>query len=130
MAQETLTLRTMNNGGIIEAVDAALAKIAENIAEINTPPAKPRELTLKIRIKPDSQRMFGTAECEVSTKLQPEEAQVVSILMDKVDGRPALVEAYSDTNPGQARFEGTMPAEMRHRSNKSANVTPFRAAAE
>lgn len=62
MAQETLTLRTMNNGGIIEAVDAALAKIAENIADINTPPAKPRELTLKIRIKPDSQRMFGTAE--------------------------------------------------------------------
>lgn len=121
MAQETLTLRTMNNGGIIEAVDAALAKIAENIADINTP---------QIRIKPDSQRMFGTAECEVSTKLQPEEAQVVSILMDKVDGRPALVEAYSDTNPGQARFEGTMPAEMRHRSNKSANVTPFRAAAE
>lgn len=42
MAQETLTLRTMNNGGIIEAVDAALAKIAENIADINTPPHQPR----------------------------------------------------------------------------------------
>lgn len=41
MAQETLTLRTMNNGGIIEAVDAALAKIAENIADINTPPTSP-----------------------------------------------------------------------------------------
>ena len=41
MAQETLTLRTMNNGGIIEAVDAALAKIAENIADINTPPPSP-----------------------------------------------------------------------------------------
>lgn len=31
----------MNNGGIIEAVDAALAKIAENIADINTPPTSP-----------------------------------------------------------------------------------------
>lgn len=47
MAQETLTLRTMNNGGIIEAVDAALAKIAENIADINTPPANPDGLELE-----------------------------------------------------------------------------------
>lgn len=130
MAQETLTLRTMNNGGIIEAVDAALAKIAENIADINTPPRQaPRtdaenqdQTRLAAHVRHGGMRSIHQAPTGGGASREHSHGQ---------GGRQAaLVEAYSDTNPGQARFEGTMPAEMRPRSNKSANVTPFRAAAE
>ena len=34
-----LDMRTMNNGGVVEAVNIALAKVADNIADVNTPPA-------------------------------------------------------------------------------------------
>ena len=37
-----LDMRTMNNGGVVEAVNIALAKVADNIADVNTPPDKPR----------------------------------------------------------------------------------------
>lgn len=47
-----LDMRTMNNGGVVEAVNIALAKVADNIADVNTPPDKPRTVTLKITFKP------------------------------------------------------------------------------
>ena len=50
-----LDMRTMNNGGVVEAVNIALAKVADNIADVNTPPDKPRTVTLKITFKPDDQ---------------------------------------------------------------------------
>ena len=51
-----LDMRTMNNGGVVEAVNIALAKVADNIADVNTPPDKPRTVTLKITFKPDESR--------------------------------------------------------------------------
>lgn len=123
---EKLSILTMNYGGVVEAVDTALQKIAANIADINTPPDKPRELILKIRIKPDQNRTFGNAQITVTPKLQPEEAQVVSIIMDKENGEPAMFEAFADHNPEQARLDGTLPSDLR---DKPANITPFKAKA-
>ena len=122
-----LSLSTMNGGGIIEAVDEALAQIAENIADVNTPPEKPRKLVLEITFKPTQERNFPLAKAIVKTNLQPQEAQEIPLLLEKEDGKHLLFEAARDHNPGQMRMEGTMPADLReHHSPK--NVTPFKAA--
>lgn len=124
-----LSIATMNNGGIVEAIDEALELLAKNIADINTEPDKMREITIKLQIKPDANRSFGGAKVTVVPKLQPQQAQQISIIFDKdkTTGNPAMFEAYSDHNAAQARLEGTMPAEVRGTGSK--NVTPFKAAA-
>ena len=121
-----LSLSTMNGGGIVEAVDEALAKIAENIADVNTPPEKPRKLVLEIVFKPNKERNFPLAKATVKTNLQPQEAQEIPLLLEKEGGAHLLYEAARDHNPGQMRMEGTMPADLRESSPK--NVTKFKAA--
>ena len=70
-----LDMRTMNNGGVVEAVNIALAKVADNIADVNTPPDKPRTVTLKITFKPDESRTLIASKAVVTTNLQPQEPQ-------------------------------------------------------
>ena len=62
-----LDMRTMNNGGVVEAVNIALAKVADNIADVNTPPDKPRTVTLKITFKPDESRTLIASKAVVTT---------------------------------------------------------------
>ena len=48
MSSSQLDVKTMNNGGVVEAVNIALAKVADNIADVNTPPDKPRTFFPKL----------------------------------------------------------------------------------
>lgn len=128
MSQQ-ISIANLNNGGVIEAIDVALLKIAENIADINTPPAKPRKLTLELVFTPDKARNFAIAKATVKTSLQPEEPQEISLHLDEADGVPVLLEAYAGTNPNQHILPGTSPADVR-KDNTVNNITPFRTAAQ
>ena len=75
-----LDMRTMNNGGVVEAVNIALAKVADNIADVNTPPDKPRTVTLKITFKPDESRTLIASKAVVTTNLQPQEPQTIPVV--------------------------------------------------
>ena len=121
---QKVSLATLNGGGIIEAVDVAISKIAANIEDVNTPPNKPRKLTLEIVFTPDNSRSFTTAKATVKTTLQPEEAQEIALLLDREDGKATLFEAYKDTNANQHTLPGTMPGEIR----EPKNVTSFKRA--
>ena len=127
MSQQ-VSLATLNGGGIVEAVDVAIAKIAANIEDVNTPPDKPRKLVLEIVFKPDKARSFTTATATVKTTLQPEEAQEIALLLDSTGDKAMLFEAYKDTNPKQHPLPGTMPGELKKPKNQ--NVTPFKNKAE
>ena len=107
-----LDMRTMNNGGVVEAVNIALAKVADNIADVNTPPDKPRTVTLKITFKPDESRTLIASKAVVTTNLQPQEPQTIPVVLDKLDGAPMLFESFTDNRPDQYRFDGTSPAEL------------------
>lgn len=120
-----LTLATMNSGGVVEAVDEVLRQIADNIADVNTPPDKMRELTLKLKIKPDESRTLININAVVAAKLQPQEAQTIPVILDKQDGRPTFFESFTDQNPHQMRIDGTDVASIR--ALKNENVTPFKA---
>ena len=125
---QKVSLANINNGGIVEAVDVALTKIADNIADINTPAAKPRKLTLEIVFAPDKNRTFTTAKATVKTSLQPEEAQEIALLLEEVNGAATLYEAYAGMSGDQGHLPGTLPGEMRDQERPMKNVTPFKAA--
>ena len=129
-----LDMRTMNNGGVVEAVNIALAKVADNIADVNTPPDKPRtvtlKITLKITFKPDESRTLIASKAVVTTNLQPQEPQTIPVVLDKLDGAPMLFESFTDNRPDQYRFDGMSPAELRGGGSATVNVTPFKKAEE
>ena len=114
-----LDMRTMNNGGVVEAVNIALAKVADNIADVNTPPDKP-----------DESRTLIASKAVVTTNLQPQEPQTIPVVLDKLDGAPMLFESFTDNRPDQYRFDGTSPTELRGNGNVTVNVTPFKKAEE
>lgn len=126
-----LDMRTMNNGGVVEAVNIALAKVADNIADVNTPPGpSPRTVTLKITFKPDESRTLIASKAVVTTNLQPQEPQTIPVVLDKLDGAPCCSSPSPTTRPDQYRFGGTSPAELRGGGSVTVNVTPFKKAEE
>ena len=97
---------------------------------MNTPPDKPRTVTLKITFKPDESRTLIASKAVVTTNLQPQEPQTIPVVLDKLDGAPMLFESFTDNRPDQYRFDGTMPSELRGNGSVIVNVTPFKKAEE
>lgn len=104
-----LDMRTMNNGGVVEAVNIALAKVADNIADVNTPPDKPRTVTLKITFKPDESRTLIASKAVVTTNLQPQEPQTIPVVLDKLDARPCCSSHSPTTAPTSTALTAPCP---------------------
>lgn len=119
------SIKDVNGGGVIEALNDAIAVLAANMADVNTQPDKQRELTLKVKFKPNKERSFVTITHEVTTKLAPQQPQEIAAIIDRREGCTTLFEAYADTNPNQHTLPGTMPGELR----QTPNISPFKAAA-
>jgi len=68
---EELSLSTMMEGAAIERFDVALYEILENIKDLNTDAEAVREITLKVKIKPDKERNFITFGMQVMSKPAP-----------------------------------------------------------
>ena len=70
---EKLTLASMCAGGVQERIDRALAKISDNILDLNTDAKKKRTLDIKIVLIPSGDdREDVTVEVQTSIKLAPE----------------------------------------------------------
>lgn len=73
MHDERLTLATLCGGAVQEKVDRALERVARNILDPNTDPAKKRSITLKITLKPDEDDNEDVeVSADVSVSLAPE----------------------------------------------------------
>lgn len=125
-----LDMRTMNNGGVVEAVNIALAKVADNIggrehAAGQAPHRHPQD-----HLQADESRTLIASKAVVTTNLQPQEPQTIPVVLDKLDGAPMLFESFTDNRPDQYRFDGTSPTELRGNGNVTVNVTPFKKAEE
>ena len=70
---EKLTLASMCAGGVQERIDRALAKISDNILDLNTDAKKKRTLDIKIVLTPsEDDREDVAVEVQTSVKLAPE----------------------------------------------------------
>lgn len=81
---EKLTLASMCAGGVQERIDRALAKISDNILDLNTDAKKKRILDVKITLTPsEDDREDVSVEVQTSVKLAPEMGLKTQLFINK-----------------------------------------------
>jgi len=64
-----LTISTLEGGAVIERLEEALKEILQDCGDINKLPDSAREITCKVKIKPDDTRTILMVCIDVNTKL-------------------------------------------------------------
>ena len=67
--EEKVSLDTIGQGAAVERFNLALQEVFNNIQDANTSPKAAREVTLKLKIKPDENREIGDVSVEIVSKL-------------------------------------------------------------
>ncbi len=93
-----LMLASIGNGGLEEIFQRVLGDVVENIADGNTDPTKPREITIKLKIVPESKRKQANVQYSVAAKLVSIQTQSTNIYLAKGPGGEIEV---SEINPAQ-----------------------------
>jgi hypothetical protein len=92
-----VTLATIGDGAAEEYFQEELTKVLKNVMDPNTIPTAIREITVKIRIKPNEERRIGDADVLCTSKLAPIKRRKTVLYMGMHHNRPVAVES----NPEQ-----------------------------
>lgn len=102
---EKLTLASMCAGGVQERIDRALAKISDNILDLNTDAKKKRVLDVKITLTPsEDDREDVSVEVQTSVKLAPEMGLKTQLFINK-DFRSGVTTLTEGTIKGQLTLD-------------------------
>lgn len=69
MDEEKITLQTMASGAVEELFERELDRITADILDLNTEATAVREISIKIKVKPDENRNFGSVAITVDSKI-------------------------------------------------------------
>ena len=81
-----LTIATLENGAIIERLEAELKDVLQDCANVNKDPESVREINLKIKVKPDNSRTLLLIGIETSTKLGKRYPVIAKAFLDEDTG--------------------------------------------
>ena len=101
-SDEKISLINLGGGAAIELFDIELQKALDDIVDPNTKAGAVREVTLKVRIKPDEERNFGDLVIQCSSKvasLAPYPTKIV------IGSRGRKGEAYELIPPQKSLFK-------------------------
>lgn len=115
---EKLTLASMCAGGVQERIDRALAKISDNILDLNTDAKKKRTLDIKIVLTPsEDDREDVAVEVQTSVKLAPEMGLKTQLFINKDfrSGVTTLTEHAKGAIKGQLTLDESVCAWIRKR---------------
>lgn len=90
--KETVSLQNLGSGAAIELFDIEFQRVLDNIVDENTKATSPREVTLKIKIKPDEDREWGAIEIHATSKLAPVHPYPTQIIIGKQRGKGVATE--------------------------------------
>lgn len=113
--EQVVTLETLGNGAVLERFGVELDKVLQNIADCNTKAEAVREITMKLKIRPDIKRATVQMQIQTSSKLAPYQTVESSGWLGKKDGYPVIVEA----NPNQLGLELDSPTSHRTEERKA-----------
>lgn len=117
MGSIKLNYEGLGDDGLSERVNRELADIVANIDDPNTDPKAMRELTVKIKIKPDEKRSFANINYVVTTKKAPAKpVEITAMVAPDQHGELSLFVNEYGQNPDQH----DLPIE------KPQNVTPMK----
>lgn len=126
MAKERMTLANMCGGGVQEYIDRALAKVSDNILDINTEAKKKREITVRIIFEPNKDDREDVAvKVKTSVKLAPETGIDTQLFIsrDFKSGTISLIEHAKGQIKGQLTFDDCgMPVEAEKNSAPAAGT--------
>ena len=94
---QTVSLPTIGNGAASELFEDELARVLENILDVNTEPDAVRSITLTVKIRPTKDRDMGAVSIEAKSKLAPFFAADTTWFMGRHKGKAVAV----DRNPAQ-----------------------------
>lgn len=97
---QEVSLKTMDGGAVIERFDYELRRVLDNISDINTKAEQEREVTLKVKIKPNDGRDHAVVKLEVTSKLAAIKPETTTFFLIERAGKLCAVEH----NPKQERF--------------------------
>jgi len=97
-----LNYESLGEDGLGEIANVALAQIVNNIGDPNTEPKAVRELTIKVKFKPNEQRNMPTLTYAVTSKLAPVKPVEIMAMVDRgADGLDTLFIPEIGTRPDQ-----------------------------
>jgi hypothetical protein len=95
--QKMVSLANLGRGAAIEQFDEEFGRAIENILDPNTPSVQEREITLKVKLKPNDKRDFCLVGVSCTSKLAPAKAFATQVFI----GRDARGFLATEHNPQQ-----------------------------
>jgi hypothetical protein len=89
------SLLTLARGAAIERFDAELQRVLDNIIDPNTSEKQGREITLKVKFKPNETRSATVTEIHCSSKIAPPAPCSTMLWVGKDRGKGVAIEAES-----------------------------------
>lgn len=105
---EDVSLSNLLGGGVVERFDDELKAVLRNILDPNTT-LSAREITLKVKIKPDKDRDLGQIDIEVKPKMAPA-APLATKVWIGVDKTGPCATEYNPHQPSLAGIDTSRPA--------------------
>ena len=106
--EERISLVNLKDGAAVELFDFELQKVLENIMDPNTRAEAVREVTLKVKIKPDKDRSFGPVEIQASSKI----ASIAPVATQAFFGMERGEAVAHEYNPKQGNLFEDKPTEL------------------
>ncbi len=108
--KESVSIARLDGGSTVPRLDLELQKLAENLLDPATSATATRELTLKIKIKPNEKRDLANISIGVTSKLAaPKPAETIVFVNQARDGTVTLSER-EDRQEDLFEEEGESPA--------------------
>ena len=95
-ANEILSIENMKGGEVAGQINAALRKVSDNICDINADPKAPREVNVKIKLKPSEGSDVVAVESNVTTKLAGSVPAKTAIVVGKAGGKAEAHEILTE----------------------------------
>jgi hypothetical protein len=92
-----VSLESLNQGAIQELFELEWRKVVENVADPNTKPTESREITIKVKVKPDKARRTAISTVQVTSKLPGAQPHESFIFFER--GEAGTLKAFPD-DPG------------------------------
>jgi hypothetical protein len=103
---EAKSVLEMARGAIAERADYEMARIIDNILDVNTNPSKKRTLTIQLDILPDAERKNLRMMCTAKSKLEPTHPVATALYVTHDENGEFAVVELTPQVPGQMNLAG------------------------
>ena len=103
---EFVSIANLANGGAVELIDIALAKVWENIKDPDTDAETKRSVTVTLTMTPDEDREFVKVGVQCQPKLAAPRGVVAKVSVGKIDGAVFATEYHSPQTEIETYIDG------------------------